>query len=46
MDSFKYEKEKGLSMFAQDRQREEPIEAFEKEEDGQDVKGDGENVEG
>jgi hypothetical protein len=46
MDSFKYDKEKGLSMYAPDRQTNEPIQEFEKEDDDQDVKGDREIVEG
>jgi hypothetical protein len=45
MDSFRYEPDKGLSMYSQDKQSNEPIEKFEnQEEDEHDVKGD--NVEG
>jgi len=46
MDSFKYEPGKGLSMHAKDRQTQEAIEEFEKEDDGQYEKGDSENAEG
>ena len=46
MDSFKYEEGKGLSMFSQDRQTEEPIENFENEDDAQGIKGDSDIVEG
>lgn len=45
MDSFKYEEGKGLSMFLQDQQTDEPIESFENDDEN-DVKGDNENVEG
>ena len=47
MDSFKYEREKGLSMFRPDIHRDEPIETFENnDEDEEGVKGDSENVVG
>jgi hypothetical protein len=48
MDSFKYEQDKGLSMFSHDRQTKELVEKFEGNEDEDDtkVKGDSNNLEG
>ena len=46
MDSFRYDKEKGLSMYSQERRTSEPVEDFEKDEEDRDVQGDSENAEG
>jgi hypothetical protein len=40
MDSFKYDQDKGLSMFVPDQQKEVPVETFEKDEDEKDIEGD------
>jgi hypothetical protein len=41
MDSFRYDEDKGLSMYAQGREKE-PIESFQKEEEDGEIKGDSE----
>jgi hypothetical protein len=47
MDSFKYEPDKGLSMFLPNLQTSEPVETFEKNEDDEEnVRGDTDEVEG